>query len=69
VLTVEEHNVTGGLGSAVAGMLADAGLAPAFRRPSVPDAHVALGPPAALHARCHLDTARIEAAGRQLLGS
>ncbi len=67
VLTVEEHNVTGGLGSAVAETLADAGLAPAFRRLGVPDVHVILGPPAALYAHYHLDAAGIESAARRLL--
>jgi transketolase len=69
VLTVEEHNVTGGLGSAVAETLADAGLAPAFRRLGVPDVHVVLGPPAALYAHYHLDAVGIESAARELLAS
>jgi transketolase len=69
VLTVEEHNVTGGLGSAVAETLADAGLAPAFRRLGVPDAHVALGPPAALYAHYDLDAAGIESAAKHMLAS
>jgi transketolase len=67
VLTVEEHNVTGGLGSAVAETLADAGLAPPFRRLGVPDVHVVLGPPAALYAHYNLDAAGIESAARRLL--
>ena len=68
VLTVEEHNVTGGLGSAVAETLADAGVAPArFRRLGVPDEHVLLGPPAALYAHYQLDAAGIESAARRLL--
>ena len=67
VLTVEEHNVTGGLGSAVAETLADAGVAARFRRLGVPDVHVVLGPPAALYAHYQLDAAGIESAARQLL--
>ena len=54
VLTVEEHNVTGGLGSAVAETLADAGAGVTFRRHGVPDEHVVIGPPAALYA--HYDS-------------
>ena len=69
VLTVEEHNVTGGLGSAVAETLADARLAPRFRRLGVPDVHVLLGPPAALYAHYQLDAAGIESAARDLLAS
>jgi transketolase len=68
VLTVEEHNVTGGLGSAVAEVLADAGVGVRFRRHGVPDQHVVLGPPAALYAHYQLDAAGIEATARQLLG-
>jgi transketolase len=68
VLTVEEHNVTGGLGSAVAETLADAGQAPArFRRLGIPDEHVLLGPPAALYAHYQLDAAGVEAVARDLL--
>ncbi|HUZ55317.1 MAG TPA: transketolase C-terminal domain-containing protein [Streptosporangiaceae bacterium] len=67
VLTVEEHNITGGLGSAVAETLADAGLATKFTRHGVPDEHVVLGPPAALYAHYRLDEAGIESVARQLL--
>ncbi len=67
VLTVEEHNVTGGLGSAVAEVLADAGLGTRLLRHGVPDHHVILGPPAALYAHYRLDAAGIESVARQLL--
>ncbi|HMH93981.1 MAG TPA: transketolase C-terminal domain-containing protein, partial [Streptosporangiaceae bacterium] len=67
VLTVEEHNVTGGLGSAVAETLADAGVATGLRRHGVPDEHVLLGPPAALYAHYQLDGAGVEAVARDLL--
>jgi transketolase len=68
VLTVEEHNATGGLGSAVAETLAEAGVAAArFRRLGVPDEHVLLGPPAALYAHYQLDAAGVESVARRLL--
>ena len=67
VLTVEEHNITGGLGSAVAETLADAGVAAKLYRHGVPDEHVLLGPPAALYAHYRLDAAGIEERARQLL--
>lgn len=67
VLTVEEHNVTGGLGAAVAEALADAGAATRFRRLGVPDEHVLLGPPAALYAHYQLDAPGVEAVARDLL--
>src|SRR3546814_7565589 len=47
VLAVAEHNVLGGLGSAVAEILVDGPRVP-FRRHGVPDKFVEVGPPAAL---------------------
>ncbi|MBW0102066.1 transketolase family protein [Pseudonocardia sp. KRD291] len=67
VLTVEEANVTGGLGSAVADSLLDAGLAVPFRRHGVPDEHVPVGPPAALYAHYRLDGPGIAAVARELI--
>ncbi len=69
VLTVEEHNLTGGLGSAVAETLAEAGTGVAFRRHGVPDEHVVIGPPAALYSRYRLDAAGVEAVARELMGA
>jgi transketolase len=67
VMTVEEHNVTGGLGSAVAEVLLEAGAAVPFRRAGVPDEHVVLGPPAALYAHYELDAAGIAGRARRFL--
>jgi len=70
VLTVEEHNVTGGLGSAVAETLAEAGGAGvAFRRLGVPDEHVVIGPPAALYNRYRLDAVGVESVARDFIGA
>ena len=66
ILTVEEHNLTGGLGSAVADALA--GLPRiAFRKHGVPDRFVEVGPPAALYAHYRLDAAGISSEARALL--
>lgn len=54
ILTVEEHNITGGLGSAVAEVLVDEPRVP-FLRHGIPDEFVPVGPPAALYARYKLD--------------
>jgi transketolase len=67
VMTVEEHNVTGGLGSAVAEVLLEAGVTTRFRRAGIPDQHVVLGPPAALYAHYELDAAGVEARARRFL--
>ncbi len=40
ILTVEEHNLSGGLGSAVAEVLVDAGLPCRFRRVAFPDVNI-----------------------------
>jgi transketolase len=68
LLTVEEHNVTGGLGTAVAEVLADEDVATRFRRHGVPDEHVLLGPPAALYAHYRLDAPGIAAVAGEFLG-
>lgn len=54
ILTVEEHNITGGLGSAVAEVLVDCARIP-FARHGVPDEFAPIGPPAALYAHYGLD--------------
>ena len=67
ILTVEEHNVTGGLGSAVAEILVELPRLP-FRRHGVPDEYVLVGPPAALYAHYRLDCEGIASVARELLG-
>jgi transketolase len=69
VLTVEEGNVTGGLGSAVAECLFEADARVPFRRHGVPDEHVPVGPPAALYAHYRLDGPGIACVARELLDS
>jgi transketolase len=66
ILTVEEHNVTGGLGSAVAEVLIEGERVP-FRKHGVPDEFVPVGPPAALYAHYRLDAAGIATVARKLL--
>ncbi len=59
VLTVEEHSTIGGLGGAVAELLAEAGVACRFRRHGLPDEYALIGPPLALYAHYGLDAAGI----------
>jgi transketolase len=68
ILTVEEHNRSGGLGSAVAEVLMDHGVHPRLHRHAVPDEHVVIGPPAALYAHYKLDADGVELTLRGLLG-
>ena len=65
MLTVEEHNVMGGLGSAVAEVLADGGLG--VRRHGIHDEYSLIAPPTALYAHYRLDADGIAAVARELL--
>jgi len=67
VLTVEEHNVIGGLGGAVAEALAEAGARCRFRRHGLPDEYSLIGPPLALYAHYGLDAAGIARQVRELV--
>ncbi|HEU0101889.1 MAG TPA: transketolase C-terminal domain-containing protein [Mycobacteriales bacterium] len=69
VITVEEHNVTGGLGSAVAEVLADRGVGVPLLRHGVPDTYVLIGPPGALYAHYRLDAPGIAGVVEQALAS
>lgn len=68
ILTVEEHGVTGGLGSAVAELLAGKGHV-RFRRHGIPDEFAPVGPPAALYAHYRLDAPGIAGVAGELIGS
>jgi transketolase len=67
VLTVEEHNVIGGLGSAAAEVLVECARVP-FRRHGVVDEYALIGPPAALYAHYRLDAPGVAQVARELLG-
>ncbi|WP_158969643.1 transketolase family protein [Chachezhania sediminis] len=67
ILTVEEHNITGGLGTAVAEVLVDLPRVP-FLRHGVPDRFVEVGPPAALYAHYRLDASGLVAVATEFLG-
>jgi transketolase len=67
LLTVEEHNVLGGLGSAVAEVLADMGGAPRLIRHGIMDTYSLIAPPTHLYAHYRLDAAGIEAVAREAL--
>ncbi len=55
LFTAEEHNVTGGFGSAVAEVLAEAGAGVRLVRIGVPDEYILLGPPTHLYRHYGLD--------------
>ena len=66
ILSVEEHNVIGGLGSAIAEILVELDRI-RFRRHGVNDEFALIGPPAALYAHYKLDAAGIAETARALL--
>lgn len=59
LMTVEEHNVLGGLGSAVAEVLADEGMGVKLKRHGVYDEYALIGPPTHLYEHYRLDAAGI----------
>ncbi len=68
ILSVEEHNVIGGLASCIADALADAGVACRnFVRHGIQDEYVLVGPPLALYAHYGLDAKGILAKARGML--
>lgn len=71
VVTVEEHTITGGLGSAVAEVLAEAGAGPRrFRRIGLPDAFPdQYGSQASLMARYGITVEHVASAVTELLGA
>jgi transketolase len=67
LMTAEEHNVIGGLGSAVAEVLADEGSGVRLLRHGIYDEYSLIAPPTHLYAHYRLDAAGIEAVAREAL--
>lgn len=60
MMTVEEHNVLGGLGAAVAEVLADEGSGVRLKRHGIYDEYSLIAPPTHLYAHYKLDAAGIQ---------
>ena len=67
LMTAEEHNVLGGLGSAVAEVLADEGCGVRLVRHGIHDEYALIAPPTHLYAHYQLDADGIETVARQAL--
>jgi transketolase len=67
LMTVEEHSVIGGLGGAVAEVLADAGAGVPLYRHGIPDVYSLIGPPTHLYRYYGLDADGIAERARALL--
>lgn len=59
IITAEEHNIIGGLGSAVAEVLAEAGVPCKFKRVGIPDCFSVIGYPEDLYGHYKIDLAGI----------
>jgi len=68
IMSVEEHNITGGLGSAIAEVLVGEERVP-FLRHGIPDEFVPVGPPAALYAHYKLDAEGIAKKAKSFLAA
>ncbi len=68
IITVEDHNVIGGLGSAVAEVIAGSGKGCAFERLGIPDTFSIIGLHEDLMAYYKIDTNGILECARELLG-
>ncbi|MBV9842739.1 MAG: transketolase family protein [Sphingomonadaceae bacterium] len=67
ILTVEEHNPYGGLGSAVGEVLAEAGVGIRFAKKSLPDDYALVAPPTHLYRHYGLTGEGVATALKQLL--
>jgi transketolase len=68
IITVEDHNIIGGLGSAVAEVIAGCGKGCAFKRLGIPDVFAKIGLHEDLMAIYGIDTNGIIAGVRELMG-
>lgn len=68
IITFEEHTVHGGLGSAVADVIAESGKGCAFEKVGLPDAFSLVGYPEDLYAHYKLDTNGIIEKVREVMG-
>jgi len=69
VITVEDHNVIGGLGSAVAECLQDHAVAVPFKRLGIPDVFVDNGSAAVLHKHYGFDEEALYAEAKSMLAA
>lgn len=67
VLTVEEHNILGGLGGAVAEVLMESGVPCRFKRHGIMDEYSLIGKPYHLYRHYHLDGEGVAAVARDFI--
>ena len=69
MMTIEEHNVLGGLGSAVAEVLTEEGAGVKLKRHGIYDEFSLIAPPTHLYAHYKLDAAGIQSVAEQFLNA
>lgn len=69
IMTVEEHNVLGGLGGAVAEVLAEAGAPAKLHRHGIQDEYSLVGPPTHLYKHYELDADGIARVAQRFVGA
>jgi transketolase len=67
ILTVEEHNIIGGLGDAVDSVIAESGKGCAFKKAGIPDEFSVIGYPEDLYAHYGLDADGIAMSVREIM--
>jgi transketolase len=67
-IAVEEHNIIGGLGAAIAEVLAQEGVGKPLRSHGIPDEYSLIGPPTHLYRHYRLDAGGIESVVREEIG-
>jgi transketolase len=68
IITFEDHNIYGGLGSAVAEVIVEAGKGCAFEKVGIPDCYSEVGYPEDLYTHYKLDTDGIIGKVREVMG-
>lgn len=68
IITIEDHNICGGLGSAVADVIAASGKGCAFEKVGIPDCYCEVGYPEDLQSHYRLDADGIIAKVREVMG-
>ena len=68
IITFEDHNIYGGLGSAVADVIAESGKGCAFEKVGLPDCYSEVGYPEDLYSYYNLDTDSIIDKVREVMG-
>lgn len=67
IIACENHNVTGGLGSAIADVIADENLDCRFKRVGIPDVYISIGDPESLMRKYGMDKDGVIKAAKELL--